>query len=111
MNPPVLPWHREAVDAIVAKPLPSMSQFVGFGDCMKARFDEMAQRIANCDPHAAQQQETARLLEHLCATVEAHEIESLDCDRRGEEYCNCLRKAVAKARAHLAAQRGKGGAT
>lgn len=28
----------------------------------------------------------------LCETINAHEIESLSCDRDGQEYCDCLRK-------------------
>lgn len=28
-------------------------------------------------------------------TINAHEIETLDCDRRGEEYCDCLKQSLA----------------
>lgn len=32
----------------------------------------------------------------LCETIKAHDIESLSCDRDGEEYCDCLRKQADK---------------
>jgi len=38
----------------------------------------------------------------LIGTIEAHEIESLQCDRTEERYCNCLRESVARAKALLA---------
>jgi hypothetical protein len=44
------------------------------------------------------------LREALHWTVEildAHEVETLDCDRRGEKYCTCLERQLAKARAAL----------
>lgn len=28
-------------------------------------------------------------------TINAHEIETLDCDRRGEKYCDCLKQNLA----------------
>lgn len=30
----------------------------------------------------------------LAATFRAHEVETLDCDRRGELHCDCLEKAL-----------------
>jgi hypothetical protein len=27
-------------------------------------------------------------------TINSHEIETLDCDRRGEKYCDCLEKSL-----------------
>lgn len=40
-------------------------------------------------------------LEHLVGVIEAHELESLDCDDRGDYYCNCLSDAVKKAKEAL----------
>ena len=40
-------------------------------------------------------------LTDLVGTLDAHETESLDCDRRGETYCDCLAKSKTKARAIL----------
>lgn len=42
-------------------------------------------------------------LKLLCDTIDAHEIESLSCDRDGEKYCDCLRSNAAAARAALTA--------
>jgi hypothetical protein len=36
--------------------------------------------------------------ERLLAVYDAHEMESLDCDRSGEYYCDCFHKAVEKFR-------------
>lgn len=40
-------------------------------------------------------------IENLCGIIEAHEIDTLDCDRRGEIHCDCLERAMEKARAAL----------
>jgi len=40
----------------------------------------------------------------LIGTIEAHEIDSLQCDRSEERYCNCLRAALARAKALLHAE-------
>lgn len=37
-------------------------------------------------------------LKHLVEVIEAHEIESLSCDRDGNEYCDCLRNAATEAK-------------
>lgn len=39
-----------------------------------------------------------RQLRQIIGTIEAHEIESCQCDGREEEHCNCLRKEVKKAK-------------
>lgn len=44
----------------------------------------------------------------LVETIEAHEIESLSCDRDGETYCECVRKQAQKFKAALAPQKGGG---
>ena len=44
----------------------------------------------------------------LVETIEAHEIESLSCDRDGETYCECVRKQAQKFKAALAPQKGDG---
>jgi len=36
-------------------------------------------------------------LANLVDTINAHEIESLQCDGKDEEYCDCLRKSAKKA--------------
>lgn len=50
-------------------------------------------------------------LTRLVATIEAHEIESLSCDRDGEKYCECLKNAAKAAKdtpdADLDAQAGE----
>jgi len=33
--------------------------------------------------------------ELIIETINSHEIETLDCDRRGEKYCNCLEQSLA----------------
>lgn len=43
-----------------------------------------------------------QMLDAMVRTIEAHEIESLDCDRRGDIYCNCLSQQVEKAKAVIA---------
>ncbi len=40
----------------------------------------------------------AAALKHLVEVIEAHEIESLSCDRDGSEYCDCLRNAATEAK-------------
>lgn len=49
----------------------------------------------------------AAMAEELVGVIEAHEIESLSCDRDGETYCDCLRKAVVKYRALARATDGE----
>ena len=46
--------------------------------------------------------ELLEALESLVATIAAHDIESLSCDRDGEKYCDCLRGAANNARAAIA---------
>jgi len=43
---------------------------------------------------------------HL-STLDAHDIESLDCDRRGEKYCDCLSKSIDKLRSALSHPQSK----
>lgn len=33
-------------------------------------------------------------LTHLLGVIDAHELESLDCDRSADKYCDCLELAV-----------------
>lgn len=40
----------------------------------------------------------AAALKHLVEVIEAHEIESLSCDRDGNEYCDCLQNAATEAK-------------
>lgn len=35
---------------------------------------------------------------HLIEVIEAHEVQTLDCDRSGRTYCDCLERAVKKAK-------------
>lgn len=38
------------------------------------------------------------VLKNLVDVVEAHNLESLDCDNRGDYFCDCLSDAVKKAK-------------
>lgn len=40
-------------------------------------------------------------LRSLVGTIEAHDVRTLDCDRRGVEYCNCLERPMKMAHAAL----------
>ena len=40
----------------------------------------------------------AAALKHIVDVIEAHDIESLSCDRDGNEYCDCLRNAATEAK-------------
>jgi hypothetical protein len=40
-------------------------------------------------------------LEHLVGVIEAHDLESLDCDDRGDYFCDCLSLAVKQAKEAL----------
>jgi predicted signal transduction protein with EAL and GGDEF domain len=91
MNPPILPWHHEAAKEILR------TQATGYhGADMNDK--DAAAIIAAHDPHAAQQQETVRLLRRAEAALYAAPY---------PEY----EKLSDKIRAHIAAQRGGGGAT
>lgn len=46
-------------------------------------------------------EQTQKTLKQLMDIVEAHEIESLDCDNRGEYYCDCLFDAIQQAKKAL----------
>ena len=81
MNPPILPWHREAANDITPHAW-------DWDDV------DIAAIIARHDPHAAQQQETVRLLEGAEPWVS-----------------RCEMKLATQIRAHLAALRGKGETT
>ena len=41
-------------------------------------------------------------LKQIVEVIEAHEIESLSCDRDGNEYCDCLRRSAKDANLLLA---------
>lgn len=56
----------------------------GFGDAVQENHDKLAKV---CDA-----------LKYLVELIEAHEIESCQCDGKEEEHCDCLRKAAAKAK-------------
>lgn len=100
MSTPILPWHREAAKAITEDPLPTMSQFLNVRECVSARQEVMAERIARHDPHAAQHAETLRLLEEVVAVIEerttGHTV----------VYSDRLRPFIGEIRAHLAATKG-----
>ena len=40
-------------------------------------------------------------LSGIVATIESHDFDPLDCDNSGEVHCNCLDRAMDKARAAL----------
>jgi hypothetical protein len=85
MNPPVLPWHREAARLSVSAVLRDE----------EAAWPEVEQIIAAHDPHAANQ-ETVRLLEWAYDHVAE------------DDY---ISDTYAQIRAHLAELRGKGETT
>lgn len=41
-----------------------------------------------------QRDDLARLAQSLIDTLNAHEVDSLDCDRSGVTHCDCLTKAI-----------------
>lgn len=45
---------------------------------------------------AADLERRAACAEDVIAVIKSHEIECLDCDRRGVKYCDCLEKVLAK---------------
>lgn len=57
--------------------------------------NQLREELARAD---AQLIELRAALHDLVAMIECHEIESLGCDRDGEEYCNCLRDMAKKAK-------------
>jgi hypothetical protein len=44
---------------------------------------------------------------NLLAVLEAHDVESLDCDRRGEKYCSCLSQAIERVADTLTSRNSK----
>lgn len=44
----------------------------------------------------------------LCATIEAHDVRLESCDRDGNEFCDCLERAIKKLSTTRAAQSGGG---
>ena len=48
-------------------------------------------------------------LRELIAVIEAHECESLSCDRDGQQHCDCLRRATERAKAIFPPVPNKGG--
>ena len=45
--------------------------------------------------------DTRQALALLVAVLEAHDVESLSCDRDGHHYCDCLADAIEQAKATL----------
>lgn len=43
--------------------------------------------------------ERFKVLNDLLLVLDAHEVETLDCDRRGNKYCDCLEKVPKRAEA------------
>jgi hypothetical protein len=81
MNPPVLPWHLKAAEDITDE-WEAMTQ------------SDIAAIISRHDPHAAQQQETVRLLEEMI--LDKTEGPFFHEDEHGPE------DILNRARAHLA---------
>lgn len=59
-----------------------------------AEHDRLAQMIAASSDLAAKSS-------RVCGVIEAHEIDSLSCDRDGNTYCDCLEKATKELRSTL----------
>ena len=51
--------------------------------------------------------EAMKLLRSMVDTIDAHDIDSLSCDRDGKEYCECLSQTLGNAQAFLARQEAK----
>lgn len=39
----------------------------------------------------------AEALKDITETLEAHEVDTLDCDRAGNKFCTCLERRISKA--------------
>jgi len=39
----------------------------------------------------------AEALKDIAETLEAHEVDTLDCDRAGNKFCTCLERRISKA--------------
>lgn len=50
------------------------------------------------DEWAAEVEQLKAELGNIVNVIEAHDIDTLDCDNAGEKYCDCLYKAINKAR-------------
>ncbi len=62
----------------------SLSVARGSADCVQANHDKLCAVTA--------------VLKQLVEVIDAHEIESLSCDRDGNEYCDCLRRTANEAK-------------
>lgn len=67
--------------------------YTGKHDCPACQGTGKALRVS--------EEKAREVISDLCGVVEAHEIESLSCDRDGETYCECLRKQVQESRKFL----------
>lgn len=64
-----------------------------------AETEESAIALLNADRLAEEKAREA--LNQLVGTIEAHDVMTLDCDRRGDEVCNCLDQPMKRAREAL----------
>jgi hypothetical protein len=65
----------------------------------------MAQMERYCNRLEARLREAMELMTTLVGVVDAHDIDSLSCDRDGEECCDCLSRAVGNIQAFLASHK------
>lgn len=86
-------WRRDQCDFIEP---PHSAQRIG-----EAIDDAVRELLATGDTVQANHDKltlVAAALKHLVEVIEAHEIESLSCDRDGNKYCDCLRNAATGAK-------------
>jgi len=58
--------------------------------------------LALCEEYDRELREAVTLITALVDVVDAHDIDSLSCDRDGRETCDCLSREVGRLQAFLA---------
>lgn len=69
---------------------------IGVNEKMRDRIDTLRETNAGLVKQAGD----------LLIILEAHEVDTLDCDRRGEKYCDCLSNHIRRLKAALDAAKG-----
>ena len=64
-------------------------------------FHDAADRIAALETEVIPRATIADALAELQGTIAAHDVRLESCDRDGNEYCDCLERAIAKLNAEV----------
>jgi chromosome segregation ATPase len=74
-------------------------------ESLRQQLDAARQALNDTDMELAKAMSRAEVLaaevRGLLAVIDAHDMDTMDCDRTGDKYCDCLRRQMDKIRTAL----------